>query len=108
MTNNNKTAYLPLGSVVTLTGGDKTILIIGRSQLQMNTKTLWDYVGCMHPEGYITDKYNIFFQQEEISTIVHKGYEGPSEKHIVELLSKMKNDMVNLQPTKRVNKNAKK
>lgn len=71
---------LPLGSIVVLKGGYKKIMIYGRQQYQLDEfRKLWDYVGCLYPEGFISDDYNVFFNQEEIQEIIHFGYEDAEE-----------------------------
>ena len=55
-------------------------MIYGRLQYQLiNSNKLWDYVGCLYPEGYISDDYNIFFNQDEIQKIIYLGYEDTEE-----------------------------
>lgn len=72
--------YLPIGSVVILKNGYKKIMIYGRLQYQITSSAkLWDYVGCLYPEGYISDDYNIFFNRSEIQNIVYLGYEDKDE-----------------------------
>ncbi len=72
--------FLPIGSVVILKDGCKKIMIYGRLQYQLiNSNKLWDYVGCLYPEGYISDDYNIFFNQDEIQKIIYLGYEDTEE-----------------------------
>ncbi|MFI3128774.1 MAG: DUF4176 domain-containing protein [Bacillota bacterium] len=84
---NNTTAYLPLGSVVTLIDGTKPLMIYGRKQMQTNSQNVWDYVACLYPEGNLGENYNIFFQQEEIASILFKGYVGSDEAQMLELLN---------------------
>ena len=55
-------------------------LLRDRKQYQLiNSNKLWDYVGCLYPEGYISDDYNIFFNQDEIQKIIYLGYEDTEE-----------------------------
>lgn len=44
---------LPIGSVVTLKEGTKRLMIIGRLQQNVRTKKVYDYAGCLWPEGYM-------------------------------------------------------
>ncbi|MFI3167494.1 MAG: DUF4176 domain-containing protein [Bacillota bacterium] len=105
---NNKTAYLPIGSVVTLGDSKKSLMIIGRKQMQSKSQTIWDYVACLHPEGILGDDYNLFFQQSEIGAILHKGYEGEDEKKILKLLNETQSNSKNNKQINGVNKHAKK
>lgn len=45
---------LPIGSVVTLKEGTKKLMIIGRLQQNVNTQKIYDYAGCLWPEGIWT------------------------------------------------------
>ena len=79
--------YYPIGTVVTLQGGNRPIMIYGRKQVQANTGTEWDYVACLYPEGNLGEDYNIFFQQEEVEEVHHLGYASALEERMQELLS---------------------
>lgn len=56
---------LPIGSVVTLKEGTKRLMIIGRLQQNVRTKKVYDYAGCLWPEGYIDCLYYIGLQDIE-------------------------------------------
>lgn len=58
--------YLPLGSVVSLTGGKKRLSIIGRIQISSETKEQFDYAGVLFPEGYQqADKLYLFNNSDQ-------------------------------------------
>jgi len=63
--------YYPIGTVVILKNGTKPVMIYGRKQLQAFTEKVWDYVGCLYPEGNINEKYNVFFQHFEIDKVLY-------------------------------------
>lgn len=65
--------YYPIGTVVTLKGGNRPIMIYGRKQIQASTNLLWDYVACLYPEGNLGDDYTVFFQHEEVERVNHLG-----------------------------------
>lgn len=52
--------YLPIGSVVRLFGGTKKIMIYGRKQIQSGANKKWDYVGCLYPEGNLSENIMSF------------------------------------------------
>ena len=83
--------YYPIGTVVTLKNGNRPIMIYGRKQIQQNTNRQWDYVACLYPEGNLGDKYNIFFQHEEIDEVYYKGYESVMDLQMQKILNKQKN-----------------
>jgi len=79
--------YYPIGTVVTLKGGNRPIMIYGRKQIQEQTGKEWDYVACLYPEGNLGDRYNIFFQQEEIGKVYHTGFESELENRMQKILA---------------------
>ena len=78
--------YYPIGTVVTLEGGNRPIMIYGRKQQQASTDRIWDYVACLYPEGNLGDDYNIFFQHEEIDAVHHMGLISQADTMMQELL----------------------
>lgn len=42
---------LPLGTIVVLKSGKRKIMITGRYQIKADTDELFDYLGCLYPEG---------------------------------------------------------
>jgi len=70
-----KEKYLPLGTVVMLKGGKKRIMIIGFAGLSAETgDKMFDYIGCLYPEGIISSDKNLLFDHDQIETIYHEGY----------------------------------
>ena len=80
--------YLPIGSVVTLAGGSKPVMIYGRLQMQEGSEEIWDYVGCLYPEGNLGDDYTVFFQHEQIGQIWFVGYDSEEERQLQAQLRK--------------------
>ena len=69
--------YLPIGSVITVKGSEKTLMIVGRSLLVDDDdqgKVYYDYSACFYPEGLIGDMV-IYTNHECIETVVSRGYE---------------------------------
>lgn len=71
--------YLPLGSVVLLNGGEKTVMIYGRMQISVADGQTYDYVACLYPEGNIGDAYTYLFNHDQIREVLFKGYENDDE-----------------------------
>lgn len=71
--------YLPIGSVVLLKEGQKKIMIYGRIQQQKGTETVWDYIGCLYPEGNISEEFTYLFNHKDISEVVFEGYRDEEE-----------------------------
>ena len=60
---------LPNGSIVKLSGGDHYVMICGRVTVPAGEETIYDYVGCLYPEG-LTDMDNmLFFNRDNIDNL---------------------------------------
>lgn len=70
---------LPLGSVVTLYGGTKKIMICGRIQEDRKTEKLYDYAACYYPEGIIDPNELFLFQHEDIEHVYFVGLQESDE-----------------------------
>ena len=75
--------YLPIGTVVLLHEGEKTIMIYGRQQLHTETNVVYDYVACLYPEGNIDAEYTYLFNHDQIDEVVHMGYINDEEKEFL-------------------------
>jgi len=78
----------PIGTVVTLAGGTKPLMIYGRWQLRNNVQEVYDYVACFYPEGNVDDTYNVFFNHEDIKYIHFIGYQTKDEDEFQALVVK--------------------
>ena len=72
--------YLPIGSVVLLKGGKKRAMITGFcSVAQENQDKIYDYSGCVYPEGYLSSNQVCLFDHDQIDKIYFLGYEDEEE-----------------------------
>ena len=70
-----KKDILPLGSVVLLNGGTKKIMIIGYCmKTPDNPDKIYDYCGCVFPEGVLRSDITCVFNHEQIKQIYFSGY----------------------------------
>jgi len=68
--------YLPLGSVVLLKGGKKRLMIIGYAPIDMGKMDkVYDYSGCMYPEGVISSEKTLLFDHDDIDKIFCLGFQ---------------------------------
>ncbi len=75
-----KEKFLPIGSVVLLQGGTKRIMITGFCSIAEDDKTkVYDYSGCVYPEGYLNSNQVCLFDHDQISELFHLGYECDEE-----------------------------
>lgn len=87
--NNNK--YLPLGSVVLLTGAKKRIMVIGylASSEETGDKE-FDYMGCLYPEGVLSSEQTLVFDHSQIEKIYSEGFVDEEAKEFKEKLDSYK------------------
>lgn len=78
--------YLPLGTIVLLKNGAKRLMIYGRCMKKEATGELYDYIGCLYPEGFINPEKTFVFQHSSIEEVVHLGYVDEEEEFAQELL----------------------
>lgn len=68
--------YLPIGTVVMLKGGAKRVMISGFCAIEeQNTEKnkMWDYSGCLYPEGFLSSNQTCLFDHEQIEKVYHYG-----------------------------------
>lgn len=74
----NKDKMLRLGTIVSVKGKEHRYMIISRL-IRNNDNELFDYYGCLYPEGNLTDDDKILFNDDEINNIYFNGYENEQE-----------------------------
>lgn len=70
--------WLPIGSVVLLRNGSKSLMIAGRVVQNASDGLVYDYCACAYPEGYVSSQM-YFFNQTDIAIVASKGYENEYE-----------------------------
>ena len=85
--------FLPIGSVVLLNGGKKKIMITGFCSISSDDKTrVYDYSGCIYPEGYLSSNQICLFDHEQIEDIYFIGYENEEETEFKKQLNEVFED----------------
>ena len=73
--------YLPIGTVVMLKGGTKRVMITGFCAVSADEKLkVYDYSGCMYPEGFLSSNQTCLFDHEQIEKIYHLGLADDEEE----------------------------
>ncbi len=74
------TGVLPIGSVVLLKDSTKKLMIIGFAQVSAsNPKRVYDYVGCVFPEGFLGPDQTYLFDSYQIEKIYAVGYQDEEQ-----------------------------
>ena len=58
-------------------------MIYGRRQKRVNEEKEYDYIACLYPEGNINENYMYLFNNEDIDTVVFRGYSDGEEEAFV-------------------------
>lgn len=84
---------LPIGSVVLLKGGSKKLTIIGLKPVkEEEPDTIYDYIGVLYPEGFISNEYNFLFNHSDINDIVFTGYNNPERESFIDFMQEAYNN----------------
>lgn len=86
--------YFPIGTVVLLNGGTKRAMITGFcSVAEENKNKIFDYSGCLYPEGVISSKQTLLFDHNQIAKVYHFGLVDQEEKEFKHKLVNYMNQM---------------
>lgn len=79
--NNVGQKFLPIGTVVMLKGGSKRVMITGFcSMAAEDQSTMFDYSGCMYPEGFLSSDQTALFNHNQIERVYHLGLVDEEEQ----------------------------
>ena len=76
------TGLIPIGSVVLLKNSTKRVMIIGFCQSESSEEgdqKIWDYAGCLYPEGYIGPDKTFLFDGDQIDKMYAIGYQDEEQ-----------------------------
>ena len=72
---------LPIGTVVLLENAKKRVMILGYQRTAASDETvIYDYCGCMYPEGYVSPERTLLFNHENIDRIYAMGLQNDEYK----------------------------
>lgn len=95
-----KEKFLPIGTVVLLKGGEKEVMITSYCIFPTNKqikngeevapeKKLYEYGGCLYPEGILDSNTVCAFNHEQIEKICFTGYESEKQKELSNKLNEV-------------------
>ena len=70
--------FLPVGTVLLLKGGKKRVMIIGLCP--STNGTMYDYAGCLFPEGVLDPEKTLLFNHDQIEQVFHMGLQDEEQK----------------------------
>lgn len=89
-----KEKFLPLGSVVMLKGGSKRVMIAGYLAIDnQNKDVVYDYSGCMYPEGFLGSDQTLLFNHDQIDKIYFDGFQDEEQELFLKNLKGISKDL---------------
>lgn len=93
-----KERFLPIGTVVLLKGGKKEVMITSYCIFPAKVQKpngeaieggpkLYEYGGCVYPEGILDSNMACAFNHDQIEKIVYLGYESDKQKELSKILN---------------------
>ena len=79
-------ALLPIGTVVMLKESTKRVMIYGRLQRETDGERVWDYIGCLFPEGNINPDHSFLFDNGQIESVFFVGCQDEEEMRFQQYL----------------------
>lgn len=80
---------LPIGTVVLLKGAEKRLMIVGYQRMNAtDPNKVFDYCGCIYPEGFMTPSEAAVFDHDQIDRIIFMGFQNPAQ---IDFSEKLKN-----------------
>lgn len=71
---------LPIGTVVLLKDSQKRLMVIGVCQKEVGQKeVIWDYAGCLYPEGYLGGDKVYLFNNDQVEKVYAIGYQDEEQ-----------------------------
>ena len=85
-----KLDWLPMGSVVKLSGADVPIMVTGRLQRTKQDDKVFEYSGCSWPYGFEDSSHAVLFDGNRIEHVLFLGYRTDAELAWCEQLTEVK------------------
>ena len=77
----DKEKFLPIGSVVILKDAKKKVMITGYLSSDVdNINKIYDYNGCIYPEGFLSSDQVLLFNHEQIDQVFSHGFVDDEQK----------------------------
>ena len=84
---------LPVGSVITLKGATKRLLIIGITVERQENGEIYDYIAVPYPEGYIDGDTMFLFFHKDIEKVNYIGFvDAESQTFRIEYARRLKKE----------------
>ncbi len=81
-----KGEYLPIGSVVLLKDASKRLMVTGFYVKPNASDIYYDYLGCLYPEGIMSEGDNYLFNNEDVKEVCFTGLADDEESDFKKML----------------------
>ena len=82
--------YLPIGSICTLKGKHKKVMVTGYYSVEFNGNLkINDYQGCAYPEGLLLPEFTCTFNHSDIEQVDFLGYKNEEYDKFSSLLNRL-------------------
>ncbi|MBR2944720.1 MAG: DUF4176 domain-containing protein [Clostridia bacterium] len=81
--------YLPIGSVVLLKNSNKRVMVVGLRQKQIDNGKMWDFSGCLYPEGIINPEKLYLFNFDQIDKLFFVGLQDAEGMEFLQKLIRL-------------------
>ncbi len=88
MTEERINQLLPIGSVVMLRDAKKALMVYGIAQTEVETQTVYDYIGVLWPEGNIGADTQFMFNQSDVVQVLYRGLDNDERAEFIARLKK--------------------
>ena len=93
-----KEKFLPIGSVVILKDATKRIMVTGYLSVDENNKEkVYDYNGCVYPEGFLSSEQVLLFNHDQIDKVFFEGMRDEEQKSFAQRLNEFAKKQENSQ-----------
>lgn len=94
--------FLKLGTVIKLKDADKKLMIIGYLPMEkdVNDNMLFDYVGCLYPEGLVSIDNTFMFNHDKIEEVYNDPFEDEESKSFLMYLKRIEMDIFQIGATR--------
>ena len=94
----NTEKFLPIGTVCLLKNAKKRVMITGFAAKSQETgDRIFDYTGCLYPEGIISSNQNLLFDHGQIEKIFFLGFSDEEHRQFIMKIKQALNNLNNIQ-----------
>ena len=84
--------YFPIGTVVLLKDSERRVMIVGLRQQEADSDKIWDYSGCLYPEGIIDSNALFLFDEEQIDMLFFIGFQDGESLQFLDAVNRSVNE----------------